>query len=296
MFLAHLLNAPGAAQQKSRLAQGDAVVHIRASHLAEILLPLPTLAEQRAIAAVLTDVDDLIEALEALVAKKRAIKTATMQQLLSGRTRLPGFGGEWEVGRLRDVVRLHREQVLPDADTVYDHYSLPAYDAGKQAVSEPGLDIRSVKFHVPAGSVLLSRLNPRISRVWTPDNLGGNAVASTEFLVLAPRDAGDREYIHSLCSSRPFRERMVGTVTGSTGSHQRVNRFDVMNLRIRFPKSLPEQRAIAAVLTDMDAEITALERRLDKTRDLKRGMMQQLLTGAIRLPIPEDAAEHEATP
>ena len=81
---------------------------------------------------------------------------------------------------------------------------------------------------------------------------------------------------------------MVLAVTGTTGSHQRVNRDDAMKLPIRFPEDPSEQRAIATVLSDMDAEITALEHRLDKTRAIKQGMMQQLLTGSIRLPIPED--------
>ena len=255
----------------------------------------PTRAEQRAIAAVLTDADALIGSLEALIAKKRAIKRAAMQQLLTGRTRLPGYEGQWGTGRLRDVAQLHRDHVMPsDEDDVgYEVFSLPAYDAGRSPSTELGAAIQSGKFRVPHNSVLLSRLNPRIPRVWAPPSVGPNAIASTEFLVLTPRESTVRGFLFWLCSSPRFCDRMVTAVTGTTGSHQRVNRVDAMNLRIRFPPPA-EQKAIAAVLTDIDDEVAALECRLDKTRAVKQGMMQQLLTGAVRLPIPDDELEGES--
>ena len=83
-------------EQKARLGQGDAVVHIYINNLAQVQIELPPITEQNAIAEVLSDVDGLISALDALIAKKRAIKQATMQQLLTGKTRLPGFSGEWK--------------------------------------------------------------------------------------------------------------------------------------------------------------------------------------------------------
>ena len=258
-----------------------------------IHLPRPN--EQRGIVAVLSDVDELIGSLEALIAKKRAIKQAAMQELLTGRTRLPGFGGEWEEGSLGLIAQLHREHVVPDPanETPYMHFSLPAYDAGRRPVMEHGEAIRSGKFRVPSDAILLSRLNPRIPRVWAPTRIGPNAVASTEFLVMTPKASTVRAFLYYLCSSREFSERMVLAVTGTTGSHQRVNRADAMQLVVRFPGDSREQRAIATVLCDMDAEIAALDHRLDKTRAIKQGMMQQLLTGSIRLPIPDDHAEDD---
>ncbi len=260
-----------------------------------VILPRKAV-EQRAIAAVLSDVDELIGSLEALIAKKRAIKQAAMQELLTGRTQLAGFGGEWEVGRLKLIAQLHREHVAPDPanDTPYTHFSLPAYDAGQGPVIEHGESIHSGKFRVPPDAILLSRLNPRIPRVWSPTSVGPNAVASTEFLVITPKAPTVRAFLYYLCSSSEFWERMVLAVTGTTGSHQRVNRTDAMQLVVRFPKYSREQRAIATILSDMDAEITALEQRLDKTRAIKQGMMQQLLTGAIRLPIPSVDGEADA--
>ena len=100
IFLGHLMNSPIVAAQKARLGQGDAVVHIYINNLAQVQIELPPITEQRAIAEVLSDVDGLINALDALIAKKRAIKQAAMQQLLTGKTRLPGFSGEWETKQL----------------------------------------------------------------------------------------------------------------------------------------------------------------------------------------------------
>ena len=266
------------------------VPHINLRILRAIPVRLPPPSEQRNIARSLSEVDGMIGSLEALIVKKRAITQATMQQLLTGRTRLPEFAGKWATGRLKNVAYLHRDHVMPsdDSHAVYEVFSLPAYDVGRCPSVEPSAAIQSGKFRVPRDAVLLSRLNPRIPRVWAPPSLKPNAIASTEFLVLTPREAADRAFLYWLCSSPQFCDQMVAAVTGTTGSHQRVNRTDAMNFPIRFP-SLPEQRAIATVLADMDAEIAALERRLDKTRSIKQGMMQQLLTGAIRLPVQDDA-------
>ena len=103
IYLGHLMNHAIVSAQKARLGQGDAVVHIYINNLAQVQIELPPIEEQRAIAKVLSDVDGLINALDALIAKKRAIKQATMQQLLTGKTRLPGFSGAWETKRMGEI-------------------------------------------------------------------------------------------------------------------------------------------------------------------------------------------------
>ena len=258
----------------------------------------PNKAEQRAIAEALSDVDGLLGALEALIAKKRAIKQAAMRQLLTGKTRLPGFSGEWETKRFGEIAELHRQNVVPaiSGDTLFMHFSLPAYDEGRCPVMELGKEIGSNKFHVPENTVLVSKLNPRIIRVWAPASVGSNAVASTEFLVLTPRDNVSRIFLLVLCLSPRFCEQMGQLATGTTGSHQRISPPEAMKIEIWVPTNPAEQRAIAAVLSDMDAEIAALEHRRDKTRAIKQGMMQQLLTGRVRLVQPEMAAEQSAGP
>ena len=267
------------------LASHNAQLNINLEKLRPYLLPVPTLAEQEAIAEALSDTDALIESLEQLLTKKRQIKKGAMQELLTGKKRLPGLSGKWKLNRLAEVADVHRKNVVPalSRDTLFMHFSLPAFDAGRRPVTEFGEEIGSNKFHVPESAVLVSKLNPRISRVWAPIYVGSNAVASTEFLVLTPRDSISRKFLYFLCVSHRFCEQMRLLTSGTTGSHQRISPPEVMNIEVWHPESLIEQRAIATILSDMDEEIATLEAKRSKARQLKQGMMQELLTGKVRL-------------
>ena len=255
------------------------------ANLKKYKIPLPPLNEQRSIAAALSEVDALLAQLDQLIAKKRDLKQAAMQQLLTGQTRLPGFSGEWEVKRLGEVACLHRINVVPAHQPTdhFTHFSLPAFDEGRSAVLEPGSAIGSNKFRVPPDAILVSKLNPRIPRIWAPEVIPSNACASTEWLVLTPREAVDRRFLFVVCASPQFCEEMELGATGTTGSHQRISPAAVLRLNVTIPVNQEEQTAIATVVSDMDAELAALEARRDKTRALKQGMMQELLTGRIRL-------------
>ena len=264
----------------------------------------PTKAEQRAIAAALTDMDDLIGSLKALIAKKRAIKKATMQQLLAGRTRLPGFGGEWATKRLGElgeisgvgVDKKRRSGEVPvrllNYLDVYHRTFVRSRDLS-QAVSAP--DRQAIRCRIERGDVFFTPTSE------VPDDIGRAA--------LAVEDVGDGVYSYHVVRFRlhaewdlrfrafafdsyAFRAQTRNAAEGS-GTRYVITLPRFRTLQVSYPVSLPEQRAIAAVLTDMDAEVAALERRLDKTRQLKQGMMQQLLTGSIRLPIPDAVAKDE---
>jgi type I restriction enzyme S subunit len=265
--------------------QTTSVAHLGGSRFERLRLAWPTEREQRAIAEALSDVDELLDALDRLIAKKRDIKQAAMQQLLTGQTRLPGFSGEWEVKRLEDVATLNRQNVIPASlpSQKFVHFSLPAFDEGKSPVVEFGSAIGSNKLRVPKGAVLVSKLNPRIPRVWAPDEIPEDSVASTEFLVLIPKEEVSRQFLFILCASPRFCEQMELAATGTTGSHQRISPSGALALQMFVPTDPEEQTAIAEVLSDMDAELAALEQRRDKTRLLKQGIMQELLTGRIRL-------------
>ena len=260
-------------------------------------VPLPPLPEQRAIAAVLSDVDELIGSLEALIAKKRAIKQAAMQELLTGRTRLPGFGGEWEMVALADVADI-RNGGTPRT-------RFPAYWGGRipwcvptditacrgkylvtttRNITPKGLASCGATL-LPAGSLLLCS-RATIGEI----KIASMPVATNQgFKSMVCAESTDNEFLYYRLVT--LKERMIDLATGST--FLEIGKRDLANICIDLPP-LPEQRAIATVLSDMDAEIAALERRLDKTRAIKQGMMQQLLTGAIRLPIPD--ADREGDP
>ena len=264
----------------------SSVDSVRREMIARMPVPLPpTEVEQRAIAAALSDLDGLIGGFEQLLAKKRDLKQAAMQQLLTGKKRLAGFSGEWKTILLRDIASLSREHINPFhfSTSSFIHFSLPSFDAGKLPVTEMGAAIMSNKFRVPPNAVMVSKLNPRIPRIWTPLDIPESSICSTEFLVLVPKIGVSRNFLHVVCSSTSFCEQMELTATGTTGSHQRINPTDALNIDVNFPPTEAEQTAIAEVLSDMDAELAALEQRRDKTRALKQGMMQELLTGKTRL-------------
>ncbi len=252
-------------------------------------VPIPPLREQRAIAAVLMDVDALLGSLEALIAKKRAVRQAAMQQLLTGRTRLPGFERKWGTMRLGECVRIRGDRVPSSkagGGTLCVELENIEQATGRLLRRELASSV-SAKYSFETGDVLFGRLRPYLRKWWRADQPG---VCSTEIwpLVSDPLKA-DNRFIYWLIQADTLSE----AAQVSYGTHMpRADWKVVSEVPVPCPP-IPEQRAIAAVLSDMDTEIAALERRLDKTRALKKGMMQQLLTGAIRLPIPKAAAENE---
>ena len=262
---------------------------INAWEYGSLPVPLPPLPEQRAIAAVLTDADALIGSLEALIAKKRAIKRAAMQRLLTGRTRLPGFEGEWGTGRLGEVATIAMGRTPSRDVPAYwggEHVWLSVSDLKDRVVTESReriTDLAAVQMQaVPAGTLLMS-FKLSIGRV----GFAGCSLYTNEAICSLTRLSCHADYLYYALQEVDFSLYGRQAVKGQT-----LNSESLSQVQVPFPP-LPEQRAIAAVLTDMDAEIAALERRLDKTRAVKLGMMQQLLTGAIRLPIPEAAGESE---
>ncbi len=262
-FLGYLLNSDKIAQQKSNLGQGDAVVHINVKSLASILIALPKPEEQKTIAAALSDVDGLIESLEQLIAKKRDVKTAAMQQLLTGKKRLPGFDGEWEEKSIKEIAPLQRGFDLPKSKV--EKGSVPvAYSNGVMAYHNKAMVKGPGVYTGRSGTI--GKVNYISSDYW-PHN---TSLWVTSFL------DNDPKFVFYLFS-------FIGFNRFSSGSGvPTLNRNDAHDFRIIIPQS-EEQTAIAAVLSDMGSEIDAFEQRLAKARSLKTGMMQELLTGKTRL-------------
>jgi type I restriction enzyme, S subunit len=146
----------------------------------------------------------------------------------------------WKVGLFGHVIRLLRNQENPANSpyTVFQHYSIPAFDDGQWPKAELGTEIKSQKFNVPPNSVLVSKLNPEIERVWLIDvSPSDRAICSTEFLVLEPRVPFGRAYIYCLARSFAFRNQIQGLVTGTSKSHQRAQADSVLQLQVVIPPS-----------------------------------------------------------
>ena len=248
--------------------------------LSDVLVAVPPKHEQRAIAEALSDVDKLLGSLEKLIAKKRAIKQAAMQQLLTGKTRLPGFGCEWETRRLGEFASIRDHKVMPSdvaPDTPCVELEHIAPGSGQLLEHSTAQHSTSSKYCFCSGDVLFGRLRPYLRKFWLADRDG---ICSTEIwpFFTDPLKA-DSRFIFATVQSDQFNK----LASVSYGTHMPRADWGVMqNFEFPLPK-LKEQRAIADVISDIDAEIAALERRRHKTRAIKQGMMQQLLTGRGRL-------------
>lgn len=257
------------------------VPHINLGILRRILVPVPSMSEQRAIAAALGQLDDLLANYEKLIAKKRLLKQAAMQDLLTGKCRLPGFGKEnWTQKKLGSMTWPRSERISPQSlqETVFC-VELEDIEQGsgrllRERVSDPGSSIKTV---FRAGDVLFGKLRAYLRKFWYASRDG---VCSTEIWALANDPIViTSDFLFQLVQQDAF----VESASTAYGTHMPRSDWRIVgNLVVDLPP-IAEQSAISAVLSNMDAEIEALRALLEKTRLLKQGMVQELLTGRIRL-------------
>lgn len=295
----------------SSVADTTSIPQINNKHITPYAIPFPTKQEQTAIANVLSDSDALIDALEQLIAKKQAIKSATMQQLLTGRTRLPAFAlrpdgtpkgykpselGEipedWKVLRIAELGQVDPENLgsstVPDYE--FDYVSLEQVSKGtlmgttKMTFRNAPSRARRV---LKRGDVLVSTVRPNLMSHYFVNNEVNDLICSTGFSVVRPCE-GDLcpSYLYQHLFSSVINNQIEMLISGS--NYPAINSTDVRQLKIQIG-SFEEQTAIATILSDMDNELQALTQKLEKARALKQGMMQQLLTGKIRLPLAAGA-------
>ena len=230
--------------------------------------------------------DALIAALDQLIAKKRNLKQAAMQQLLTGKKRVPGFQGEWEVKRLGEIAELKNgyafESVTYSPLGDFKVVTIANVQDGYMDMAECSRILRlpsGLQSHhrLQMGDILISMTGNvgRVCIVVENDCLLNQRVGKLEPKSVEP------DFLFLLVSQRRFISAMAAKAKG--GVQGNISVSDITDYRFDIPSSAAEQIAIATVLSDMDAEIAALERRLAKTRDLKQGMMQELLTGRTRL-------------
>lgn len=270
------------------------------STLRSLYIICPPLPEQRAIASALSDVDGLLGALDRLIAKKRDLKQAAMQQLLTGQTRLPGFHGKWVTktfGELFNFSGGHsasRDQLSASGhcylhygdihgstktfiDVTTDFQSIPKLDVPlKKVASRSLLEDGDVVF------VDASEDDDGTSRHLVVVNKEKMPFISGLHTIVAKSKTDElaNEYRRYCFQTAEIRDQFLFYAVGTKVSG--ISKSNIPKLKLRFPQR-PEQIAIASVLSDMDAELAALEERQEKTRALKQGMMQELLTGRIRL-------------
>jgi type I restriction enzyme, S subunit len=284
LFHYYFFASPIGRDVMSEIVSGTNVKGIRGSELRKLKIPHPSLPEQCAIAEVLSDVDDLLGGLDQLVAKKRELRQAAMHQLLTGQTRFPGFQGEWETKRIGDIATSRSER-----NTTGDR--LPVLACSKHVGFVDSLsffknqvfskDLRTYKKirrgeigypanHVEEGSIGLQ-------------NLYEVALVSPIYIVFRVDESVNSYFLHRVLKLDSYRKRFKTATSSSVDRRGSLRWGAFSEITVHLPPTKAEQAAVAEVLTDMDEEIAALEQRLEKTRSVKQAMMQELLTGRIRL-------------
>jgi len=281
-------------------------------HVAPVRMP-SDVDEQRAIAHILGTLDDKIELnrkmSETLEAMARALFKSWFVEFYPVRAKMegrdPGLPKEiadlfpsrmveselgeipegWAVGTLADVIELLRDSENPqdEPDILFRHFSIPAFDNGQWPTPERGEAIKSQKSRVLPGTVLMSKLNPEIERVWLVEvQPGDRAVSSTEFLVLRPRAPYGRAYAYCLARSPNMRRKFEGMVTGTSKSHQRIQASSVLGLAVLTPSSFVIDQFLKAAepLLARTLECRRDSRNLAALRD---ALLPKLISGEIRV-------------
>lgn len=297
-FLARWINSPFGKEQVFRNQGGLAQQHFNVGDMKNLLVAVPPLPEQRAIATALSDVDAVLDRLARLIAKKRDLKQAAMQQLLTGQVRLPGFSGEWEEKCLGEVgeitgagvdkkIRSNESPVrLLNYMDVYQKDFLKADDFWHEVTAKPDQIRRCA---IRRGDVFFTPTSE------VRDDIGHSAVAiedahdvvySYHVVRLRLSEEWDINFRAYAFKTKHFLDQATTQCEGS-GTRYVITLPKFRAMTVRYPSDIAEQAAIGGILSDMDTELTALGARVAKTRALKQAMMQELLTGKTRLLAPE---------
>ena len=300
-FLCYILGSECVSKQYSELAAGTGVKNLNKQIVGKVQVPYPaSIDEQRAISTALSDMDALIEAKTSLLEKKRAIKQGSMQELLTGLRRLPGFPAtpmkktdigeipeDWMVYELGAIGSWLKGQPMSKGDIALD---------GKYECIHYG-EIFTVYKEVIRNTVSKTNIKQKKTSqigdiIFAASDVTPNGLARCSSVMLDGVIYGSdiiilRVKAKSMCSMfvsysiNYNKAQLIDRVTGTTVKH--INSRDLSSVKIALPRDKEEQHEIALILSDMDAEIEILEHELKKLRDIKQGMMQELLTGRIRL-------------
>lgn len=278
-FLCYHMSSLAGRKEMDRLQVGGGKGNLNTGDLKRYRIALGSLNEQRAIVSALSDVDALLAKIDKLIVKKRDLKQATMQQLLIGQTRLPGFSGEWKVKRLGEICHLEMGRTPSRANQSYwgqGYKWLSIADLKGKVIQESNEEITEFAAKemriIPKGTLLMS-FKLSIGRL----AFAGCDLFTNEAICSFNDLEANANYLYYALGRIDFSLYGKQAVKGYT-----LNKSSLRTVELSLP-STDEQTAIATVLSDMDAELAALEARRDKARALKQGMMQELLTGKIRL-------------
>ena len=295
-YLYYLLSSNIVYQQYISMAAGSSVKNLNKDKVSALTVIYPDIAEQERIAEALSDVDSMVSSLEKLIAKKKAVKQGAMQELLTGKKRLKGFSEDWQIKKLEEYCSLITKQTGFD----YSAYIKPVLTKRKNNNTLPMIQTINFRgkhfdfntdYYIPISvaenfpniilktkCILFSIVGASVGNIGLyPGGVSfcGGAIGITRFY-----EEDDADWVYYYMSSSEGQDQIQYVTKG--GAQATVTIADIRNFSIPTP-SKEERVAIIALLSDIDKEIEALEQKLEKARQIKQGMMQQLLTGKIRL-------------
>lgn len=256
--------------------------------LVKIALPTSN-DEEIAIASSLSNVDKLTSSLEKLITKKKAIKQGTMQELLTGKRRLPGFFGEWVNTKIGSITEVYSGGTPNTSEPAFWGGKIPWMNSGELnlkivrqvqgRITEVGMDSSSTHF-IPAECVLIGLAGQGKTRGTAAFNTFPLCTNQSIAAIYPNPNKFDSKFLYYKMDTQYDQLRELSSGDGGRGG---LNKKLILDYEVVIPQSIDEQAAIATILTEMDYEIENLEMKLTKYRQVKQGMMQQLLTGKIRL-------------
>jgi type I restriction enzyme S subunit len=293
-FVFYLFNTASVRGQIKGSASGATVRHTSPSRIYNVSVTLPPLPVQRRIAGILLAYDELMENSQRRIRILEAMARALYREWFvhfrfPGHEKLPRVASPlgdipqgWE-GRFGDLATIERDGINPFEfpEEEFEHFSIPAFDNGRQPAIELGATILSGKYCIEDSTVLLSKLNPRIPRIWLPVPSGQRrAITSTEFLGLKPQPGVTREFIYAKCCSDEFAGQFGSLAIGTSTSHQRVKPENLLAM----PSAVPDRKTIARFTKLVSPMLTVCQQlrsqiqNLRRTRDL---LLPKLISGEI---------------
>ena len=245
--------------------------------LENLVVNLPPLAEQKRIADILGALDDKIEL-------NRRINDNLEEQAkaLFKSWFVDNQDNDWKKIRLEEILEIGKTSIIPaqSPDTIFEHYSLPAFDNGTRPAYEKGCAIKSSKFYIQKNMFLFSKLNPRIKRIWFPNIQTEKAICSTEFIPYKPKDASLLGFCYSIVNSEAFYEYVLSLTNGSTGSHQRFHPTATLDYSLKIPDKdiIKKFESIVRPLYELIAKNRTENERLASLRDT---LLPKLMSGEI---------------
>lgn len=279
-WLGYWMNSKGYHDQLISMMTGIKVLSLSRANFAKTYICVPKREEQRRIVSAFNDADRLIANLEKRIAKRKLVKQGMMQQLLTGKVRLPGFKGEWVEKPLVQVADFMTVTTAVSGIKIDEYVGtenmLPnCMGVAKNHADIPYVSVREYRI----SDILISNIRPYLKKCWLSDRNGG---CSNDVIVIRGRENETLpEFLYGVLSQDAFFKYVMDAAVGT--KMPRGDKKVIAMYAVKIPPTFEEQQAIAQMLADADAEIATLERKLAKYRQLKSGMMSELLTGNVRL-------------